>query len=191
MTLTETPILEPEAEELKPADLPPIRWTIYQAAKEFGIPRTTLRRQLQSGGVLPGADGCYETRALCNTIFGSLHQARLKQIGIESDISGLKLARLRAESLDAKELGHQIDLIFQGIKSIILGSDLPMRDRQDILASLSDLPMVLERQAKQQRQANGEREEASFDHPDDNIDPDDSAEPVRRRPGRPRKKAKA
>lgn len=118
------PALEPEppeAEEVRPGnDLPPIRWSLYQASREFGVSRTTLRRKLVAAGVLAGPDGCYGTKAICSALFGDLPAARLRGLQAAFALDELKLERLKGALLDRRLLAEAIDKILATLKTIIL-----------------------------------------------------------------------
>jgi hypothetical protein len=184
---------ECEEQEVQPGEVPPLKWSIALAGREFSISRTTLCRRLALSQDRPDKGGNYTTRQIAMAVYGDLHAARLGQIAAATSLDTLKLQKLKGELLSRTLLAEAIDRIFSALKAKIMGlTEIPHRDRIEIVGELAGLPLTLSAVADRQTRSGLDREEArtDFGEADNEIDPEDAlskAQTVRRRRGRPKK----
>jgi hypothetical protein len=82
----------------------PLRWTLTRAAKEFQVPRETLRRRLGDHHQETGPDGCFSTRQVVESIYGDLHREKIRTQRALSKKLELENAITTASVLNRAEL---------------------------------------------------------------------------------------
>jgi hypothetical protein len=153
----------------KPFEEPRLRWSLVRAAREFDIPRDTLRRRLGDSHEEPGPDGCYTTKQLTSALFGDLYGARLRTQNEQAEKLRIENEVSRGELLSRRELARGFAQIADAISARIMScTELPRLAREDILKDLSSWPLALEEVAhRQTRLPSGNRA-----HPDDDESKD-------------------
>jgi hypothetical protein len=133
-----------------------LRWSVATAAREFELSTETIRRRLTTEEEA-GADGCYSTAQVVRALHGGLHAERLREVRGRADLLELKAAALRAEILDRNLLEIALSGIFKAAVAIINSAPIPRVTKDDLLSSLSSIPLVIkgvaEKQTKQLRVA--------------------------------------
>ncbi len=128
-----------------------ITWTIEAAAKEFGRSRTTVTARLADTGAKPDGDGKYTTKQICEALFGSAHQARLREANARAELAEARTAILHRRWLPADAVDTAWRAIVTTIRqrlldvpSLVAGSDagLSERIRKQIAEALEDLSKV-------------------------------------------------
>ncbi|HEX4202520.1 MAG TPA: hypothetical protein VHY59_13460 [Chthoniobacterales bacterium] len=143
-----------------PSNLPaePLRWTLLRAEREIGlISAPTLATRLRESGEHPDAGDCWSTAQVLTAAFGGdLHTQRVREVSQRADALSLKNAILRGEVLDRGDLESVMGQVALGIRRIIESSPLPKEDRNDILRTIAQIPIVIsDRAARQSRNGNG------------------------------------
>lgn len=62
----------------------------------------------------------------------------------------LRVKKMEGELLDRKLVATEIDYVFSAIRGIVLASELPTRDKTDILNNLGSIPLMLENVTQRQ-----------------------------------------
>lgn len=128
-----------------------ITWTIEAAAKEFGRSRTTVTARLADTGAKPDGDGKFTTKQICEALFGSAHQARLREANARAELAEARTAILHRRWLPADGVESAWRAIVTTIRqrlldvpSVVAGSDaaLTERIRKEISSALEDLNKV-------------------------------------------------
>jgi hypothetical protein len=74
-------------------------WTIDGASREFGCSRTKLASRLSDCGAKPDSNGKFTTKQICEALFGSAHQARLREANARADLAEARTAILHRKWL--------------------------------------------------------------------------------------------
>ena len=125
-----------------------ITWTTEQAAREFGRSRTTVAARLADAAAKPDGDGKFTTKQICDALFGSAHQARLREANARAELAETRTAILHRRWLPTA----MVESAWRGIvatirqrllevPSAVAGSDakLSERIRKEISTALEDL----------------------------------------------------
>jgi hypothetical protein len=88
-------------------------------------------------------------------------QEQLRDKAASANLKELKTAVLRGVVLDRSLLQQALETVFVSIAQIIRASDLSADEKNDLLRSIADLPLILEHVSQKQgvRLAKGEDEE--------------------------------
>lgn len=117
----------------------PIRWSIGQAAAEFGCDHRSLTRKLTQASVEPGDDGRYSTAQILAVIHGDREKEELRRITEDADRLAIDNRKARGELIDAKLVFHHFDGIFVAIRQLILSSGLPQELQDKLLGEAKRL----------------------------------------------------
>lgn len=71
--------------------------------------------------------------------------ARIREVNSHAEFFELRVKKMRGELLDRKLIEREVGSIFASIKGIVLASNLPMRDKIDLLSKLAGIPVLLEK----------------------------------------------
>lgn len=121
----------------------PVRWSLNQAAGEFGFARQTVKNRLVAAGISPGEDSRYSTADLLRALYGDLDGEKLRKLRAEASLAELELARAEKSVLDvgivarvwADELGN--------LRGAVLNcTSISKVDRHQLLKALHDLPLA-------------------------------------------------
>lgn len=70
-------------------------------------------------------------------------KARINEIEARSQLYKLHVGRLTGELLDRKRLILEVTAQFTAVREIILGSSMTQRDKEALLRTLAEIPVVL------------------------------------------------
>lgn len=116
-----------------------IRWTLTQAAAEFGLnPRTVVTRA-KVAGLMPGEDGRFSTAEVHAAICGDYERERIRKLKEEADWAALDNAEHRKEVVDKPELLKRFESTFAEMKQAIMGSKLSDKEKDALCAKLAGL----------------------------------------------------
>lgn len=109
----------------------PLRWSVEKAAKEFGIDRRTLTKNLTAAGISAGDDSRWTTQDMVRAIYG------------DKDAAELRLTVAKAEALERKNRVADGELV---------SVDAVLRFNERICAALRETVMALDvpKEAKEQ-----------------------------------------
>jgi hypothetical protein len=125
-----------------------ITWTLESAAKEFGRSRTTVTARLADTSAKPDSDGKFTTKQICDALFGSAHQARLREANSRAELAEARTAILHRRWLPADMVEsawtEMIQMFRQRLLEVpiaVAGSDAALceRIRKQIFGALADL----------------------------------------------------
>jgi hypothetical protein len=117
-----------------------IRWSLYQASKEFRIDQTALTKKVAEAGIDPGADGFYSTYDISTAIAGDIHAEKLRECRERADHLELRNQKLRGELLPAADVYQALAQAYLDIKGEILGYSSLTDDQKDsLLTRLSEV----------------------------------------------------
>ena len=120
------------------------RWSLSVARRELGVSSGTLSQRLSDSNEAPGEDHCYSSKQIFGCVFGSLHKAKLDQVRQETAHTSLKTSILRGDFLNRAALQDVFDHCATSIKQTIEGSALTRSEKDDILRSISKIPIEIE-----------------------------------------------
>lgn len=115
------------------------RWTIENAALEFGIDRKTLTGRIKTTGTLPGADGMFSTLDVAKSIYGDLEGERTRKTREEADQIAMENATTRGELLDLEDFSKRIESKASKATQIVKDFGLPEDKEEQLLNALSEL----------------------------------------------------
>ena len=67
-----------------------VRWSVGQAAYEFGLDHRTLTKRLTRSSIEPGDDGRYSTQQITSVVWGDRESEELRKITEDADHMALK-----------------------------------------------------------------------------------------------------
>lgn len=122
-----------------PRTLKPIRWTVDQAASEFGLDRKTLAKRMKSTGVVPGKDSKFSTADICRAVFTDGEAARAALAVSQKEHYDLKNGKLSDRFADA-ELFQQIsDGMVLILRQKISEAPIPEETKISILKEIQNI----------------------------------------------------
>lgn len=125
----------------------PIRWSIGQAAAEFGLDHRTLTKRLARASIEPGGDGRFSTQQVTSVVWGDREAEELRRITEDADKLAIANRKARGELIPAESVYAWAEGIFVAIRQAILNSGIP-QDAQD--AALTNLQRLTSEEARKQ-----------------------------------------
>ncbi len=116
-----------------------IRWTIEQAASEFGLNPRTVAQRVKSAGVVAGNDGRFSTFDIHRAICGDLEREKLRKLTEEADDLALGNARERKELVDKADFLKRLEPIYVAVRQKVMGSSMPDAQKDALLGDLSQI----------------------------------------------------
>lgn len=92
---------------------PAITWTLSAAAREFGVDRETLRRQLVEIQQSPDKAGKFTSFQICRAVFGDTHRERFRKVRAERRLAEAAAAQRERELLPAKDVERAWSFMLQ------------------------------------------------------------------------------
>lgn len=114
-----------------------IRWTMEQAAAEFGLNPRTLSARIKQLSIVPGTDSKFSTKEMARAVFGDLEMERIRKTSAEADQIEMENKEARGDLVNVEEFCKDYDRVLLGMKRIIKSSKLPEADQDDILVELA------------------------------------------------------
>ena len=121
----------------------PLRWSVAAAGREFDVAQSTLERKLRDAQVFPDAGAAYTTKAIAQSIYGSLFAERLRRITEEADKVAIANQVARGELLNRHELEQAMAQVADAIVSVIRNSGLSRFDQEQIQKNLASIPVII------------------------------------------------
>lgn len=115
-----------------------IRWTIENAAAEFGINPRTLSARLKQSGTVPGDDERYSTKEIAAAVFGDLERERIRKTSAEADEIEKRNRERDGELVDVNEFAKEFDAAAVECVRIIESSPLGNADKDALRNALAD-----------------------------------------------------
>jgi hypothetical protein len=117
-----------------------IRWTVNNAASEFGTTARTLAGQLKEKGILPGRDGKFSTAQICEAIYDDAEKQRIRSMSEQADHRALQNAESRGELLPVDDMAERMNRPLRAMQKRICGEvELLPEVRDELLLDLKDL----------------------------------------------------
>lgn len=123
--------------------LDPIRWSVGQAAAEFGLDRRTMAERVKTSGAVPGEDGKFSTRQIAAAVYGDLAGEKLRKMRAEADLAEMEVREKQKTSIPRDVFFPEIDRLFGAVAATIRQSRLAPADREEICAELRGFPATL------------------------------------------------
>src|SRR5579859_675063 len=82
----------------------PIRWTLTQAASEFGINPRTVTKRAKAAGIVAGKDGKFSTTDIHDSICGDYERDRTRKMKEDADAKAISNAKERVMLVDKTDL---------------------------------------------------------------------------------------
>ena len=117
----------------------------------FQLSKSSVFAKLKEAGLTGGA-GEYTTAEVCRALYSDLKIERTGLVKAQREEAELRVAQMRGYLIDLRELEHDLAQVFVAMRGIIEASDLPKRDKDDILKELSRITVVV-RQATDRSRA--------------------------------------
>jgi len=119
-----------------------IRWSLRNAATDFGVVRETLTRLLKQGDHSPGDDGQYSTRQIHSALAGDLKAERIKltrELTREKEIKNKESEGLLISATDAADVACRF--VFAARQVVMLWK-ISAEQKNDYLAELRGLAEI-------------------------------------------------
>jgi hypothetical protein len=127
-----------------------LRWTLANAAQEFGYSKTQLINRLNKQNIQPDENGLFSTQQIMAALTDK--SKLLKDEYTKEQIEKLKLhnAAVNAEFLRREDIDCCVAFISERFSKIVQDSILPAKDKKDIIANINDIPKQLDEIARKQ-----------------------------------------
>lgn len=116
-----------------------IRWTIENAAAEFGINPRTLSARLKQAGTVPGEDGRYSTKEIASAVFGDLEREKIRKTSAEADEIEKRNRERDGELVDVEEFAKEFDDAAVECVRVIESSALSNAEKDTLRNALADV----------------------------------------------------
>lgn len=120
----------------------PLRWTLAQAAAEFGLSPKTIAQRVKASGLLPGEDRKFSTTGIHAAICGDYERERIRNISEDADQKALKNARTRQHLVDKEDFLKRLEPIYAAMKQRVMQSGISDAEKDGLLAELAKLNQV-------------------------------------------------
>ena len=117
----------------------PVRWTIYAAAREFGIDHKTLSRRLTKLEQSPGADGRFSTHQIAAAVFGDKYAEDLRKTRLQADQIDMENQERRKELVRTEDVYRFCEGAFVALREKILALPCEQQDKDDMLRDIQKL----------------------------------------------------
>ena len=114
----------------------PLRWTIENAAANFGVDRKRLTRKLRQADLERSPDGKYSTKEIVSALYDDNHSERTRLYREQADRLAIANAKARSEQIDVDSVSKTYEGIFQAMRKTILASPLTDAEKAEALAQL-------------------------------------------------------
>jgi phage terminase Nu1 subunit (DNA packaging protein) len=122
-----------------PVALKPIRWTLEQAAGEFGIDRDTLAKRLRAASEESGEDRRYATAQIVVAIYGDLDREKTRNEAAKADINEMKRDLDRKRLVPTEAVRQTLEDVRVALGQVIEHSPLDRKSKEAIYANIRDL----------------------------------------------------
>jgi hypothetical protein len=120
-----------------------LRWTVSQAASEFGMDRRTVDSRLKAAATVPAPDGTYSTGQIASAIYGDLAGEKLRKLRHEANLAEMKDLQMRGELIFASDVeGVWADAIVQLRKELEGADYIPSKARAQLLKDLLKIKLA-------------------------------------------------
>jgi hypothetical protein len=116
-----------------------IRWSVEQAAAEFGRDYKAVKKNLIALDIHPGDDGKFSTPDIARAVFGDIDAERLRKTKEEADRIALENEKLRGELVEVAMVKQLGETIFVGLRQKILASSMTDQEKDELLTDMSSL----------------------------------------------------
>lgn len=116
-----------------------VRWSVGQAAYEFGLDHRTLTKRLTRSSIEPGDDGRYSTQQITSVVWGDRESEELRKITEDADHMALKNRKERGDLVDIKVVFAHFEGVFVALRQHILSCKIPREDQDAMLRDLKRL----------------------------------------------------
>jgi hypothetical protein len=111
----------------------PLRWSVYLAAREFNLDRSTLAKRLANAEIPPGSDGLYSTGQILKAVVGDIDDVRLRKLIAQARQEELKTAQMEQQLAPVYTISQRLQSVVLAIRSAILSCSEISVDKQDEL----------------------------------------------------------
>lgn len=123
-----------------------IRWTLEQAASEFGIGPKTLSMRVKTGGIDPESDGSFTTASICKAVFGDFQGEKLRKLREEADFYAIRNAQAKGELVPADKVRQEWEGIVLLVREKFLSLPGKVEARYQVGMTGVDLRQLMDRE---------------------------------------------
>ena len=116
-----------------------LRWTLNQAALEFGAHRETLERRRRALSIEPGADGNFSSKDIASMLFGDKEAETIGKIAAERKSIEMDNARRAGELIPTSAVIALCEKILVPIRQKICSASMPDDEKNEMLSDLVTL----------------------------------------------------
>ena len=113
-----------------------MRWTLNQAAREFGVHREILERRRRALAIEAGEDGCFASQQISAMMFGDKEAETIGKLAAERKNTELKNALIEGELISVALVIRLAESFLVPVRQRILSSELSEDDRAEMLEDL-------------------------------------------------------
>lgn len=116
-----------------------IRWTITEAAPEFGIDRATLTKRIKEASIECGEDGKYSTKQILAATFGDMDGEKLLLIREQRKSVENENRKFSRDWIPIKDAVRAWSSRVVAAKQAIVGSKLTEAEKRELLNHLAEI----------------------------------------------------
>lgn len=118
---------------------PPIAWTLFRAAQEFGLHRDTLKKRFIAAGIATAEDGTFSTSQICAAIYGDYQAEKTKLAKEQAEKVAIDNEERRGELIRVEDALEIAQRFCHAIRQRLLASSLVDGEKNDILKDIRRL----------------------------------------------------
>lgn len=115
-----------------------IRWTVGNAAAEFGIDPKTLSQRIKAAAIEPANDGLYGTTQITAAIFGDLEYERIGLTREQKEITALNKRNMLRELVPIKDVERVWTRVVLEYRQRVMSANIADAIKKDLLEAMTD-----------------------------------------------------
>jgi phage terminase Nu1 subunit (DNA packaging protein) len=118
---------------------PPIDWTLFRAAQEFGLHRDTLKKRLLAVGASPNDAGGFSTQQICAAVYGDYQGEKTRLAKEQADKTALDNAERRRELIRVEDALEIVQRFCYAVRQKFLATKLSDEEKNSVLKEIQRL----------------------------------------------------
>lgn len=118
---------------------PPVEWTLFRAAQEFGLHRDTLKKRLLAVGVAPNEAGFFSTQQICAAVYGDYQGEKTRLAKEQADKTALDNAERRRELIRVEDALEIVQRFCYAVRQKFLATNLSDEEKNAVLKEIQRL----------------------------------------------------
>jgi phage terminase Nu1 subunit (DNA packaging protein) len=118
---------------------PPVEWTLFRAAQEFGLHRDTLKKRLLAVAAAPSEAGFYSTQQICAAVYGDYQSEKTRLAKEQADKTALDNAERRRELIRVEDALEIVQRFCYAVRQKFLATKLSEEEKNAVLKEIQRL----------------------------------------------------